>query len=287
MKKVAILVVVMVSSLTLLSLVGLVGANPHPYPGDPGVNVNYSTDQLSNTVTLQVNISTLQDTDYCIRQAWYSLDGQKNVSIPLTCKGTSYWGIYNFSDVTGETKMPMWSSDPHTLNVTVSYNYGSFITAASKTLYIGQPEPTPTPPVLSIISPQNQATYNTNEIQIIYNLNLNVDWSYYALDTPGQPEGSDWKSFNGNITLSGLTEGSHKIIISVKAETAYIPSWTDKTIDFKIDSSIKPSSTQSTPTPTVPEFSSQALLILIALMAIAMISIIIKKTSNIPNTLNV
>jgi len=107
MKKAAILVVVIVSSLVLLSLVGLVRANPHPGPGFPEISISYSPDSLSNTVTLKINISTVQDTDSCNRQAWYSLDGQKNVSIPLTYKGTSYWGIYNFSEVTGETKMPM------------------------------------------------------------------------------------------------------------------------------------------------------------------------------------
>jgi len=122
-------------------------------------------------------------------------------------------------------------------------------------LYIGQPEPTPTPPILNIISPQEQATYNTNEIRIIYTLNLKVVWSYYALDTAGEPETSDWKSFTGNITLSGLTEGSHKLVISVKAETAYVPAFTEKTITFKIDSTNQPSASSPTPTPTAPEYS--------------------------------
>lgn len=54
--------------------------------------------------------------------------------------------------------------------------------------------------------------------------------------------------------------------------------------------STTPSQTQShsiSPTPTIPEYPSQTLLILIALIAIAMISIVKKKTSNIPKALNV
>jgi hypothetical protein len=256
MKKiVVILALVIVSSLTLLSLVGIVGANPHPEPGFPEISLSYSVDLGSNTITLKTNISMLQDTDPCNRQAWYSLDGQKNVSISLTYKGTSYWGIYHFSEVTGETKMPMWSNGPHTLTVIVVYDYGDLIRAENKTLYIGQPEPTPTPPVLTIISPQDQATYNTAEVQIIYTLNLKVAWSYYALDPVGEPETSDWKPFTGNITLSGLTEGSHKLVISVKAETAYVPAFTEKSINFKVNSTNQISTSSAIPTPTAPEYS--------------------------------
>lgn len=73
-------------------------------------------------------------------------------------------------------------------------------------------------PKLTIISPQNQTTYNTNGIEIIYNVNSKLIWSYYALDYDDFAIGDDWKYFSGNMTLTGLSEGSHKITISVKTE---------------------------------------------------------------------
>jgi hypothetical protein len=73
-------------------------------------------------------------------------------------------------------------------------------------------------PKLTVISPQNQITYDANQIPIIYSMNSKVIWSYYALDTEGEPLNNDWIKFNGNFTLTGLSNGSHKIVISVQSE---------------------------------------------------------------------
>jgi hypothetical protein len=112
--------------------------------------------------------------------------------------------------------------------------------------------------VFTVISPENQATYNTNQVPLIYNVDSKVTWSYYALDTAGQPESSDWKSFNGNITLTGLSEGSHKLIISVKsdANTPSVPIF-EQTIYFNADSNapIASNAALTAPTPTIPELA--------------------------------
>ena len=240
----AVIIIILLSA--MLQLQPPAKANPYSGPGPPSINVTYSPDFLTNSVILKIDVMVWRDTTKSRREAWYSLDGQKNVSIPLTFKGMIVSGGYPFSEVTGQITMPMWSQGPHTLNVTVVYTQGNYIsTAGSKTLYIGQPEPTPTPPILTVISPQNQTTYHNNQVPIVYNLNLKVVWSYYALDTEGRPETSDWKVFTGNFTLSGLAAGSHRIIISVKAETDFVPSFTEKTIDFKVDSSNEPSNDSS------------------------------------------
>ena len=240
----AVIIIILLSA--MLQLQPPAKANPYSGPGPPSISITYSPDFLTNSVILKIDVMVWRDTTESRREAWYSLDGQKNVSIPLTFKGMIVSGGYPFSEVTGQITMPMWSQGPHTLNVTVVYTQGNYIsTAGSKTLYIGQPEPTPTPPILTVISPQNQTTYHNNQVPIVYNLNLKVVWSYYALDTEGRPETSDWKVFTGNFTLSGLAAGSHRIIISVKAETDFVPSFTEKTIDFKVDSSNEPSNDSS------------------------------------------
>ena len=74
-------------------------------------------------------------------------------------------------------------------------------------------------PKLTMISPQNQTTYNTNKVDIIYHVNSEVNWSYYAIDSSSYSQTDNWISFNGNITLSVLSEGSHKLAISAKTET--------------------------------------------------------------------
>ncbi len=272
MKKAVLATLAIISLLTLLSLARLTSANPHPLPGTPEISASYSPDLGFNSIILKISISMLQDNDRAVRQAWYSLDGQKNVSIPLTYKGTSYWGIYNFSEATGITKIPMWSSGPHTLNVTVVYDYGDFASSASKTLYIGQPEPTPTLPVLTIVSPVDQAAYNPGQVPVIYSINSNVSYSYYALDIADDMGTSGWKRFTGNITLTGLSEGPHKLVIFVSTENTS-PGFAEKTVYFKVDSSIKPSDDLSSPTPSVPEFAA---LPVISLM-LAVFSIVIIK----------
>jgi hypothetical protein len=286
MKK-AILVVVIVSLLVLAPLFGVVRANPNPGPAPPSINISWTPNFVTNTINLKLNILVCYDTNNCKREAWYSLDGASNISIPLVFKEMENPGSYmppQTSVVTGQIDIPMWSQGPHILTVYTKYSYGNFFLPGSKTLYIGQPAPTSTAPILNIISPKNQALY-INQVPITYNINLKLEWSYYALDTVGEPEGSDWKPFTGNITLTGLSEGSHKIVISVKAETAYVPAFTEKTVTFTVGSNnnTDPSSSPTMPnlgptsSPTAPEFP--ALIVLPLIMATLSIALIIRSKS--------
>jgi hypothetical protein len=80
-------------------------------------------------------------------------------------------------------------------------------------------------------------------VAITYNINAKVIYSYYALDAAGIPsQVSDWTYFKGNITLSGLSEDSHKIIISVDSEASgqTSPINLEQTIYFNIDTSKQP-----------------------------------------------
>ena len=123
---------------------------------------------------------------------------------------------------------------------------------------INVPQIAQTRGVFTVISPENLATYNTNQVPITYSVDSKVIWSYYALDTAIEPESSDWKSFNGNITLTGLSQGTHKIVISVKTEanTPSIPIF-EQTIFFNADNNVPIESNPvlTDPTPTIPELS--------------------------------
>ena len=200
--------IAMVILLVGVSLVEVAIANPYAY-GPPSINITYSPEPSTNSVVLKISITMWKDPNNCTREAWYSLDGQEKVPIPLTFKGSSGSGDFIFSEVTGETKMPMWSQGPHIINVTIKYDYGSFSLINSKLLYIGQPEPTPTPPILNIISPKNQSTYNTSSSSnnlycqlegYLFILCIGYNWCicYFWL------EAVYWK-YNNNWTLRRFT----------------------------------------------------------------------------------
>jgi hypothetical protein len=257
----------MVILLVGVSLVDVAIANPYAY-GPPSININYSPEPSTNSVILKIGITMWRDPNNCTREAWYSLDGQKKVPIPLIFKGSSGSGDFIFSEVTGKTKMPMWSQGPHIINVTIKYDYGIFSLVDSKLLYIGQPEPTPTPPILNIISPKNQSTYNTSQVPITYAVNSRVTYSYYALDTDGASDTSGWMPFSGNTTITGLSEGSHKLIIFLQTEDTS-PGYIEESVTFQVGSNTESSVSSPAPTSSVPEFSWLTILPLLLTLPIA------------------
>lgn len=110
-------------------------------------------------------------------------------------------------------------------------------------------EPTPTAPtatiipkpsILRVISPAN-TTYSTNTIELTYNINSKVLWSYYSIDASEYVDiqhllhDNGWIPFNGNITLN-LSEGSHRLKIAVQTEENRCSSVpiAYQTIDFTI-----------------------------------------------------
>lgn len=95
-------------------------------------------------------------------------------------------------------------------------------------------------PTLKVISPINQTTYHTPEVELSYTSNKEVMMSYYELDKGLNT--NDWIYFKGNITLTGLSEGSHKLILFVQTKVNFLlPESTPYYfINFKIDITKKP-----------------------------------------------
>jgi hypothetical protein len=71
-------------------------------------------------------------------------------------------------------------------------------------------------PAISIISPLNQS-YSKNEIPLTYNIDAQIKWAVYYLDTTTSDSYRQHK-FDGNITLSQLPEGPHSIKLEVLTE---------------------------------------------------------------------
>jgi hypothetical protein len=75
-----------------------------------------------------------------------------------------------------------------------------------------------TSPALIIISPQN-TTYSTSDIPLIFSVNKEYRNAKYVIDD--KFDSSESNSITGNITLTNLSNGSHKIWLSAVAQDKY------------------------------------------------------------------
>jgi hypothetical protein len=248
---------------------------PEKQPIPYFINISIPSSWFGNTM-LQGEISSVS----------YVLDNARNITAiagsdtskgsphgPIVINGSTpaYIPVFtvNYPTIILTGTIPAQSLGNHTLHILVLWSdyednimTSNFQTSFSVSDKISQPINVPqlyqTRGVFTVFSPENQTTYNNNQVPITYSVDSKVIWSYYALDTVGQPESSDWKSFNGNITLSGLSAGSHKLVISVKTEanTPSIPIF-EQTISFNTNSNfpIASNPTSIDPTPPVPELS--------------------------------
>ena len=259
-------------------------ANPSGMPAGPNITVTYSPNFSTISVILKVYLTTFQDTNNCTREAWYSLDEQANVSIHLAFKGMINSGGYPFSEVTGQIAIPMWSQGPHSLKVSAKYTYAGYVLAESKILYIGQPEPVQLPPEFTVFSPQNQTNYNSSDVPVAYYVGSKIIWSYYALDTVGEPANVDWKFFDGNTTLTSMSEGSHKLVISLKTEgnPPGVPVL-DETVFFTVgnhtgmpanQSLVNPDPTNQSSGNLNPQLSNLSFLIAVSISVVAVLAVV-------------
>jgi hypothetical protein len=84
------------------------------------------------------------------------------------------------------------------------------------TLYATNEQYTPfgygtVPPVVSAVSPENK-TYISSNVSLAFTVNKPASWMGYSLD------GQDNVTITGNITLSGLANGSHNITVYARDE---------------------------------------------------------------------
>ncbi|MDH5375925.1 MAG: hypothetical protein OEW95_08945, partial [Candidatus Bathyarchaeota archaeon] len=116
----------------------------------------------------------------------YSLDGLMNVT------------------VSGNTTLFGLSDGVHTVTVYANDTAGNV--GYSDTVYFTIDA---TLPSITILSPENK-TYDTNFVPLSFTVDEQVSWMAYSLD--GQAN----VTITGDITLSGLSEGSHSVIVYVR-----------------------------------------------------------------------
>ena len=96
-----------------------------------------------------------------------------NETLQRSSSGDFFSGLYS----TNKTLTNL-SNGNYALALTVYYTNGTIRLSLNRTFTV---DTTFIEPKLTVISPQNQ-TYNTNEVDLIYNINSKIVWSYYNLD---------------------------------------------------------------------------------------------------------
>jgi len=121
----------------------------------------------------------------------YSLDGQMNVTI------------------SGNTTLVGLSDGLHTVIVYANDTVGNM--GYSGTVYFTVDTVAPTIEILSpeILSPENKA-YTTSSVPLSFAVDEGTSWIGYSLD------GQENVTITGNITISGLSDGLHSLIVYAK-----------------------------------------------------------------------
>jgi hypothetical protein len=63
------------------------------------------------------------------------------------------------------------------------------------------------PPIIGILSIDQQQTFNVDDVPLVFTLSKTVSWMGYSLD------GQENVTFSGNTTLAGLSEGTHSVVV--------------------------------------------------------------------------
>lgn len=143
-----------------------------------------------------------------------STSGVKNVSLLYTVNNGSTWEvlIMNPCSSTGfyETMIPPQQAETMIRFKIIAYDYAENVQVRNGQdpyfTYIVTLEDTG-PPDISVLSPENK-TYGVNDVALTFTVGESISWIGFSLD--GQVNQT---LFAENVTLSGLSSGSHNLIV--------------------------------------------------------------------------
>jgi len=145
----------------------------------PNISLLSPQDKIYNTTEIPLTFTANEK----IKWAGYSADGQSNVTI------------------SGNHTLTGLADGTHSIVVFAYDSIGNTASSAQVLFTIDT-----MPPEILLLSPQNQ-TYDTAELLLNFTLNETASWMGYSLD------GQETVTVDGNMTLSGLTVGSHNITV--------------------------------------------------------------------------
>ena len=209
-----------VTSVTGIQTLEVAKANYFPPPSIEIFSPIPAPDVHSNAsvpLDVRVNVLTSEPDITFIR---YSLDGKANVTLNSLTREDNVWYWTTTKGVTvqgtafrAEASLDDLADGNHTLTVHAHYADGKEMSRSREFTVDTQYKPYK-PPELLILSPQNQ-TYTTTELPLTFAIDEPILSAHYMLDNQG---GNASQSFTGNSTLTGLSNGMHKIIVTVWTE---------------------------------------------------------------------
>jgi hypothetical protein len=220
----------------------------------------------------------------------YSLDGKANSTLV-----GSKSSILHFIKYSVFKTLENLSNDNHKLIVYAHFSNNTVFSILDQKIVVDTAYIQPTP---FMISPLNQTTYNTREIDVAYTIDAKIFYYRYDLDDRYNRYYDSSKSINandngtltnvglvGNTTLTNLSDGSHKLklILTIQPYERYYSETCFITVYFNVDSDEpSPSLTPNTTAlmPTVNSSAYAALFVsyfqfIIRLIAIAIVLIIV------------
>jgi hypothetical protein len=186
-------------------------------------NITYS----SGVLTLNVTVKALFGPSQYSSSMVYSIDGEDNVTIPLTSALMPIYATATYPNGTTATvisimspyvtagcvALPELPEGPHELTVYANHertstnpSFPEFIWDSS-TVYFTVDDGHP--PVISALAVENK-TYSQNALSLNFTTDEATLWMGYCLD------GETNVTVAGNTTLAGLSDGSHSITVYVK-----------------------------------------------------------------------
>jgi parallel beta-helix repeat protein len=131
-----------------------------------------------------------------IQQVYIPTPGYANVWDDGYPSGGNYWSDYTGADADGD----YIGDTPYVVDLNNTDRFP---------LMAPYEPPDTTPPVVSILSPENQ-TYRVSDVSLTLTVSEIPSWIGYTLD------GQTNVTVAGNTTLSGLSDGSHSLIVFAK-----------------------------------------------------------------------
>jgi hypothetical protein len=153
----------------------------------------------------------------------YSLDGKVNVTLANLTKEDNVWywttteGVFAQGKAfSTEASLGNLADGIHTLSVYAHYADGKEMSKSIEFTVDTNYKPW-NPPELVLLSPQNQS-YTSVELQLTFATNETILSANYLLDNRGGNASQYLMGLMGNTTLTGLSNGIHKLTVTVWTE---------------------------------------------------------------------